>query len=133
MAKYNHCPKCGNRTEGDDILRCTECNEIHCDDCSAKDMVGGTSCPNCGGERETLGTIEEDDTSCDDDADELTECPNCGNTEEGTAILQCGVCGLKHCDDCSATDFLGGASCPTPDCGGTRKTIGRIVSSDDDD
>lgn len=26
MAKYNHCPNCGNTDEGDDILRCTECN-----------------------------------------------------------------------------------------------------------
>jgi len=138
MAKYNHCPKCGNTDEGDDILRCKECNCIHCDKCSHKSLGGfgwGDGCPDCGGERETLGTIEPDDTSSDDDGgSEYTECPNCGNTEEGTAILQCGVCGLKHCDACSATGILPFiASCPTSGCAGTRKTLGHIASKSDHD
>ena len=83
----------------------------------------------------TLGSIEPDDTTSDEDA-EFTECPNCGNTEEGTAILECTVCGLKHCDDCSEKGtFLPTASCPTTDCAGTRKTIGHIAArtSDDDE
>ncbi len=75
MAKYNHCPHCGNTNEGDDILRCETCNRIHCDECSHKALGGfgwGDGCPDCGGSRETLGTIEADDTSPNED-DEFTE------------------------------------------------------------
>ena len=117
MAEYNHCPNCGNTDEGDDILRCTGCNLIHCDDC------GPRSCPDCGPghDRDTLGTIEADDSDPDEDA-EFKECPNCGNTEEGTSILECKVCGLKHCDDCSEKGaFLPTAGCPTPDCAGASE------------
>src|SRR5438034_9510620 len=49
MAKYNHCPNCKNTDEGDDILRCTECNLIHCDAC------GRTGCQECGRARDPLG------------------------------------------------------------------------------
>jgi hypothetical protein len=95
----------------------------------------GTGCPDCGGERETLGTIEEDRRSdVGDGNDEYSECPNCANTEAGADILQCEVCGLKHCDACSESTMFGvGAKCPTPDCAGTRKTIGRIASPSADE
>lgn len=135
MAEYNHCPNCGNTNEGDDILRCTECNRIHCDKCSDTTLGIGTGCPDCAGSRETLGTIVADGGSSEDgDEGEYTECPNCSNSEEGAAVLQCKVCGLKHCDACSESTAFGiGAKCPTPDCAGTRNTIGHIVSKDESD
>ena len=130
MGRYNHCPNCGNTDEGDDILRCEECNRIHCDKCSQETLGIGTGCPDCGGTRETLGTIEPDSEQGDSN-EEFTECPNCSNTEPGTAILECDVCGLKHCDECSeSVGFLGlGAKCPTPNCAGTRDTIGHIAEA----
>ena len=98
--------------------------------CSQETLGIGTGCPDCGGTRETLGTIEPDSEQGDSN-EEFTECPNCSNAEPRTAILECDVCGLKHCDECSeSVGFLGlGAKCPTPDCAGTRDTIGHIAEA----
>ncbi len=113
MGVYRECPKCHNEEVGASIWTCQSCGCVHCGECDPDD---GT-CPECGGDVEKVGYIEEG--SANEDAT-YPRCPNCGNEEEGAGIWKCQSCGCVHCGDCDAEN----GRCPN--CDGHVDKIGRI-------